>query len=145
MMKLAAVCVVVLALTGSLCDAQNYPSKYPPVPSYPQSPPQPEQQKQAFEPPLTWKYPEEPQPEVKPTVPFELRYPVAAATVAVQCQESYVHVEVKTDMFGIGQIISPADLTLGNCAPVSEDTTAQVLIYQAALQDCGSVLSVRTK
>uniref|UniRef100_A0A3Q3FWH6 Zona pellucida sperm-binding protein 3 n=1 Tax=Kryptolebias marmoratus TaxID=37003 RepID=A0A3Q3FWH6_KRYMA len=143
MMKLAAVCVVVLTLIGSLCDAQSYskPQK-PSYPSTPQKPQDPQQQKQTFEQPLTWKYPEDPQPEPKTDVPFELRYPVPAATVAVECRESTAHVEVKKDMFGIGQFISPADLTLGDCGPIAEDNTAHVLIYEAALQDCGSVLAM---
>lgn len=103
-------------------------------------PQEPQQSKQTFETPLTWTYPEDPQPEPQPEVPFELRHPVPAATVAVECRERDAHVEVKKDMFGIGQFINPADLTLGTCGAVAEDTAAQVLIFETELHDCGSAL-----
>ncbi|NP_001296846.1 zona pellucida sperm-binding protein 3-like precursor [Fundulus heteroclitus] len=139
MMKWTVFCVVALALLGSFCDAQGYAK--PGKPSKPQSPPtQNQQQLQTFEKELTWRYPDDPQPDPKPNVPFELRYPVPAATVAVECRESIAHVEVKKDMFGTGQPINPNDLTLGNCAPVGEDSAAQVLIYEAELHQCGSQL-----
>ncbi|XP_013867699.1 zona pellucida sperm-binding protein 3-like [Austrofundulus limnaeus] len=150
MMKLAAVCIVVLALIGSLCEAQlskrppYSPPQAPQAPQVPSLPPvqSPQQQQQAFEPPLTWKYPAEPPPETQPVVPFELRYPVPAATVAVMCREDIAHVEVKKDFFGIGQLISPADITLGLCAPTGEDINSQVYIFEAELQECGSVLAM---
>ncbi|KAM4554229.1 zona pellucida sperm-binding protein 3-like [Fundulus diaphanus] len=138
-MKWTVFCVVVLALLGSFCDAQGYGK--PGKPSTPQLPPtQNQQQLQTFEKELTWKYPEDPQPDPKPNVPFELRHPVPAATVAVECREAIAHVEVKKDMFGTGQPINPNDLTLGNCAPVAEDPVARVLIYEAELHLCGSQL-----
>ncbi|XP_022057831.2 zona pellucida sperm-binding protein 3-like [Acanthochromis polyacanthus] len=147
-MRCPAVCLVALALLGNFCDAQWAPgtSYKPAKPGYqkPAEPPsktyEPPQQKQTFEKPLTWTYPEDPKPEPIPEVPFELRYPVPAATVAVECRESEAHVEVKKDFFGIGQLINPADLTLGNCGPVAEDNIAKVLIYQSALHDCQSTL-----
>lgn len=157
-MRCSAVCLVALALLGSFCDAQwgeSYnkaaaPSRYqkpaPPVRQEPvkQAPQQPQQTKQTFEKPLTWTYPEDPQPDPQVEVPFELRHPVPAATVAVECRETDAHVEVKKDMFGSGQFINPADLTLGNCGAVAEDTSAQVLIFEAELHDCGSSLAVST-
>lgn len=134
LLKCATVCLVALALLG-LCDAQGgfVPGVWAP---------DHQQQKQIFEKPLTWKYPEDPKPKPKPDVPFQLRYPVSAASVAVECREDIVHVEVKKDFFGVGQLINSADLTLGSCAVVGEDTPAQVLIYQAQLQNCGSTLKV---
>ncbi|XP_039990169.1 zona pellucida sperm-binding protein 3-like [Xiphias gladius] len=154
-MKCTAVCLVVLALFGSLCDAQwkDVPHK-PSIPKYQkpaapvrqepikQVPQEPPQTKQTFERPLTWTYPEDPKPELQPEVPFELRHPVPAATVAVDCREKDAHVEVKKDLFGIGQLINPADLTLGQCGAVAEDTAAQVLIFEAELHDCGSSLAM---
>ncbi|XP_049929882.1 zona pellucida sperm-binding protein 3-like [Epinephelus moara] len=147
-MKCTAVCLVALALLGSLCDAQYKPSppRYqkpaPPTRQEPvkQVPQNPQQTKQTFEKPLTWTYPEDPKVEPAPEVPFELRYPVPAATVAVECRERDAHVEVKKDMFGVGQLINPADLTLGNCGAVAEDAAAQVLIFEAELHDCLSTL-----
>lgn len=156
-MKCTAVCLVALTLLGSFCDAQwgggvykpsqpGYQKPSPPVKQEPskQVPHEPQQSKQTFEKPLEWKYPEDPKPELQPEVPFELRYPVPAATVAVECRERDAHVQVKKDLFGIGQPINPADLTLGTCAAVAEDTAAQVLIYEAELQECGSSLAVST-
>lgn len=144
MMKFTAVCLVVLALLDGFCDAQHNYGKpsYPPTGS--KTPQDPTQQKQLHEKELTWKYPADPQPEAKPVVPFEQRYPVPAATVAVECREDLAHVEAKKDLFGIGQFIDPADLTLGTCPPSAEDPAAQVLIFESPLQNCGSVLTVRT-
>lgn len=120
-------CLVALALLGSLCNAQlGKPSFVP------------QQEKQTFEKPLNWKYPEDPKPDPKPEVSFELRYPVAPSTVAVECRERDARVEVKKDMFGIGQFINPNDLTLGDCRVFAEDNVAQVLIFEAELHECGS-------
>ncbi|XP_044048830.1 zona pellucida sperm-binding protein 3-like [Siniperca chuatsi] len=151
--KFLAVCLLALALLCSFCDAQWRENVYKPsVPRYQkpetpvkpepnkQVPQEPQQSKQTFEKPLTWKYPEVPKPDPQPEVPFELRHPVAAATVAVECRERDAHVEVKKDMFGIGKLINPADLTLGACGVIAED--AQVLIFEAQLQDCGSTLTM---
>lgn len=140
-MKLIAVCVVVLVSFGSFCDAK--PGK--PLP--PKQPLQPSQQLQTFEKELTWKYPDDPQPDPKPNVPFEQKYPatVPAATVAVECREAIAHVEAKKDLFGIGQPINPNDLVLGNCPPTGEDPVAQVLIYEVELHKCGSQLTVRNR
>ncbi|XP_034735827.1 zona pellucida sperm-binding protein 3-like [Etheostoma cragini] len=148
-MKCTAVCLVVLALHVSLCDAQWVPGVQPNIPKWtlpsknPQVPQTPQQTKQTFDKPLNWKYPVPPQPEVLPLVPFEQRSPVPAATVAVQCKEKIARVEVKRDMFGIGQLINPADLFLGNCAPVAQDPVAKVLIFEVALQDCQSTLTMK--
>ncbi|XP_026167224.1 zona pellucida sperm-binding protein 3-like isoform X2 [Mastacembelus armatus] len=146
-MKCSAACLLALTLLGCFRDAQlsrSFPSRFqkslPPLGVVP--PQDTQQSKQQFTKPLTWKYPEDPKPDLDPVVPFELRYPVAAATVAVECREKDAHVEVKKDFFGIGQLISPADLTLGTCAPIAEDTAAQVLIFEAELQDCGSSLTM---
>nr|ASL70077.1 choriogenin L [Paralichthys olivaceus] len=149
-MKCTAVCLVALSLLGGLCDAQwmkpvqkpNYQN--PSVRQEPskQSPQEPQQVKQTFEKPLTWEYPEDPKPELQPEVPFELRYPVPAATVAVECRERDALVEVKKDLFGIGQFINSADLTLGSCNAVGEDNGAQVLIFQSELHGCGSSLAM---
>ena len=155
-MRFTALCLVALAMLGSLCDAQwqephkpsipKYQKPAPPVRQEPikQVPQEPQQTKQTFERPLTWTYPEDPKPESQPEVPFELRHPVPAATVAVECRERDAHVEVKKDLFGIGQLINSADLALGHCGAVAEDTAAQVLIFEAELHDCGSSLAVST-
>ncbi|XP_068460062.1 zona pellucida sperm-binding protein 3-like [Clinocottus analis] len=146
-MKCTAVCLLALAFFGSVCDAQypgykpNKPYQKPSAPPK-QAPYEPQQSKQTFEKPLTWVYPADPVAAVTPDVAFELRYPVAAATVAVECRERIAHVEVKKDMFGIGQLINTADLTLGTCGAVAEDSAAQVLIFESELQDCASTLAM---
>lgn len=134
--KSTTLCLVALALFGLLCDAQIYKPK-PKKPSEPQKPPL-QQIKQKFDKPMTWSYPEDPKPETKPEVSFEMRYPIAASTVAVECRERDARVEVKKDLFGIGQLINPADLTLGDCAVLAEDSVAQVLIFESDLHECSS-------
>lgn len=140
-MKSATLCLLALALFGSLCDAQAIPK---PGRYEPQKPSAPQQAKQTFDKKITWTYPLDPKPEPKPEVPFEMRYPVAASTVAVECRERDARVEVKKDLFGIGQFINPADLTLGNCAVLAEDALAQVLIFEADLHACESTRTVST-
>ncbi|XP_033941909.1 zona pellucida sperm-binding protein 3-like [Pseudochaenichthys georgianus] len=148
-MKSTVVCIVALALLGSLCHAQIAMDGYKPAAPH-QKPatrqePVKQQSKQKFERPLTWVYPEDPKPEPEVEVPFELRLPVAFATVDVECRESIVHVEAKKDFFGNGQFINPADITLGNCAPVAEDNAARVLIFETELHSCHSTLTVTEK
>uniref|UniRef100_W5NAY5 Zona pellucida sperm-binding protein 3 n=1 Tax=Lepisosteus oculatus TaxID=7918 RepID=W5NAY5_LEPOC len=54
-------------------------------------------------------------------------------SVSSQCGESTIVVQVKTDLFGTGQVISPTDLSLGDCA---------LLIFEAELHSCGSALTM---
>lgn len=135
-MKYTTLCLVALALFGCLCDAQK---PHVQKPSQPQKPFLPQQSKQTFEKPITWKYPEDPAVEPKIEVDFQMKYPVAASTVAVECRERDARVEVKRDLFGIGQPINPTDLTLGDCGVLAEDPVAQVLIFESDLHECGSV------
>lgn len=155
-MKWSAVCLVAVAMIGCLCEAQDrwnkpetpprpqnpLPPVFPPKP--PTRPKQPDnpafQSKQKFEVQMSWSFPEDPQPDPKPDVAVDFRQPVPAVTVRAQCREDMVLVEVQRDMFGIGQPIQTADLTLGTCAAAGEDT--QVLTYQSELQGCGSQLQV---
>ncbi|KAF3836838.1 hypothetical protein F7725_004302 [Dissostichus mawsoni] len=121
---------------GWLQAASTIPEASPRQEPVKQQPQTPQQTKQTFERPLTWGYPEDPTPDP------EVEIPVAAATVAVECRESIAHVEAKKDLFGIGQFVNPADITLGNCAAVAEDNAAQVLIFETELQSCLSTLTV---
>lgn len=138
-MKYTTLCLVALALFGCLCDAHKLQKPTIQKPSQPTKPVLPPQIKQTFEKPLTWKYPEDPKPEPKVEVNFEMRHPVAASSVAVECRERDAHIEVKKDLFGIGQPINPADLTLGECGAIAEDPIAQVLIFESELHECGSL------
>lgn len=133
--KCTAVCLVALAVLGSLCDAQSNWQRE-------KTPRDQQQSKQTFGPELKWTYPEDPKESPTPAINFELRHPVPATTVAVQCRERDAHVEVKKDLFGNGQFINPAALTLGNCGAIGEDTAAQVLIFEAELHECGSTSMV---
>nr|AAI52496.1 Zp3a.2 protein [Danio rerio] len=53
---------------------------------------------------------------------------------------SNVIVEVKQDFFGTGHLLEPSSFSLGGCGVLNVDTAAGVLIFQSALQDCGSQL-----
>ncbi|KAJ8396748.1 hypothetical protein AAFF_G00013470 [Aldrovandia affinis] len=44
------------------------------------------------------------------------------------------------DLFGIRPLIQPSDITLGGCWPTGQDGSAQVLVFETGLQDCGSTL-----
>lgn len=151
-MKWTAVCLMALAMLGSYCDAQWHEIYKPTANRYqkpaqqpapaPPPPQEPQQTKQTFETPLTWTFPEDPQSDPQPDVPFEQRFPISAVSVAVECRANHARVEVKKDMFGRGFPINSAALTLGNCLAIGEDSVAQVLVFETALHDCGSRLMV---
>ncbi|XP_076829246.1 zona pellucida sperm-binding protein 3-like [Brachyhypopomus gauderio] len=92
---------------------------------------------------VAWHFPNEPQvPARQPLMQFQMSPPVPAASVAAECGEAGIHVEVKKDLFGTGELINPSEVTLGNCAVSGEDRAAQVLIFQSALQGCNSTTSM---
>lgn len=138
LLKSTTLCFVALALFGCLCDAQLY-KQGSQRPYDQQKPSDPQQSKHTFDKPFTWKYPKDPVEPPKPVIAFEQRYPIAATTVAVECREKDARVEVQKDLFGIGQLINPSDLLLGDCFAVAEDPTAQVLIFESELHQCGSI------
>nr|XP_023690121.1 zona pellucida sperm-binding protein 3-like [Paramormyrops kingsleyae] len=61
-------------------------------------------------------------------------------SVSADCQESSVLVAVHRDLFGIGRLIDPSDVTLGGCASTGQDSSGQVLMFQTELQNCGSTM-----
>nr|XP_055049951.1 zona pellucida sperm-binding protein 3-like [Misgurnus anguillicaudatus] len=87
---------------------------------------------------LTWSFPKLPEEPEQPAIPFQLRQPVPINSVAAQCGENSVYVEVMEDLFGTGHPLMVSGFTLGGCAPVGQDNTAQVIIFESELQDCGS-------
>uniref|UniRef100_A0A667ZCC7 Zona pellucida sperm-binding protein 3 n=1 Tax=Myripristis murdjan TaxID=586833 RepID=A0A667ZCC7_9TELE len=103
----------------------------------------PAQEKQALLQPLAWRFPEPPAEE-EPRLPpqFELRRPVPADSVSVHCGETSVRVEARRDLLGIGQPVSPEDVTLGGCPATGEDTEAQTLVFESELHGCGSRLTM---
>uniref|UniRef100_A0AAY4CCH1 Zona pellucida sperm-binding protein 3 n=1 Tax=Denticeps clupeoides TaxID=299321 RepID=A0AAY4CCH1_9TELE len=50
-----------------------------------------------------------------PPVQFQLREPVSVSSVAATCDENMVHVQVKKDLFGSGELIRASDISLGGC------------------------------
>ncbi|TRY98896.1 hypothetical protein DNTS_026554 [Danionella cerebrum] len=87
---------------------------------------------------LFWKFPVISEEPAQPHINFELVQPESANSVAALCLENGVQVEVKLDFFGTGQLLEPTLFSLGGCAAVDMDAEAGVLIFQSALQDCGS-------
>ncbi|KAK2916326.1 hypothetical protein Q8A67_000700 [Cirrhinus molitorella] len=87
---------------------------------------------------LTWSFPRLPEEPQQPDIPFELRHPVPANSVAAQCGESSIYVEVMEDFFGTGKPLMPTAFSLGGCAPTGEDPSSQVLIFESELHGCGS-------
>uniref|UniRef100_A0AAY4CCI4 Zona pellucida sperm-binding protein 3 n=1 Tax=Denticeps clupeoides TaxID=299321 RepID=A0AAY4CCI4_9TELE len=80
-------------------------------------------------------------PGLEPTSPpvqFQLREPVSVSSVAATCDENMVHVQVKKDLFGSGELIRASDISLGGCGVTGEDSVAQLLYFQSYLQACGS-------
>lgn len=73
---------------------------------------------------------------------FEHQVPKPPRTVAVECRGSSVHIQVHRDLLGNGQLIEPADLTLGECKATGYDNQAQILVFESALQECGSEITV---
>ncbi|XP_049609808.1 zona pellucida sperm-binding protein 3-like isoform X1 [Syngnathus scovelli] len=67
---------------------------------------------------------------------FEQRVPVPADSLAVQCGEGEVIIEVKQNFLGNGQLIRPSDLTLGGCSLLS--VADHMLRFQTELHSCGS-------
>ncbi|KAK7131796.1 hypothetical protein R3I93_018384 [Phoxinus phoxinus] len=94
--------------------------------------------------PLDWRYPIVPEVQSELAVDFQLRQPVTPNNVAVQCGENRVLVEVQQDLFSNGQLIQPTGLSLGECPVAGQDPESRVLIFEYELQDCNSVLMVRT-
>ncbi|XP_073711699.1 zona pellucida sperm-binding protein 3-like [Misgurnus anguillicaudatus] len=92
--------------------------------------------------PLTWQFPHMPEEPQQPAVPFQLQIPSPPDSVAAQCAEHFVHVEVKKDFYGNGHLADPSSFSLGGCAAVGEDPNSHVLIFQYELHTCGSSLTM---
>ncbi|XP_032365590.1 zona pellucida sperm-binding protein 3 [Etheostoma spectabile] len=93
--------------------------------------------------PHSWKFPEDPVDLVKKhPVKFELRQPVTTNRVAVRCWQSKIQVEVSQDLLGLGKLIKPEDLTLGDCSATEVDTLSHVLVFESELHTCGSRLVI---
>uniref|UniRef100_A0A672TCQ3 Zona pellucida sperm-binding protein 3 n=1 Tax=Sinocyclocheilus grahami TaxID=75366 RepID=A0A672TCQ3_SINGR len=91
---------------------------------------------------LTWSFPSLPEESQQPDIPFALRHPVPANSVAAQCGENSIYVAVMEDFFGTGKPLRSSALTLGSCTATGEDPSAQVLIFESELHGCGSIVTV---
>uniref|UniRef100_A0AAY4AVA8 Zona pellucida sperm-binding protein 3 n=1 Tax=Denticeps clupeoides TaxID=299321 RepID=A0AAY4AVA8_9TELE len=89
-------------------------------------------------PPFVPGFPQMPVEPTSPPVQFQLREPVSVSSVAATCDENMVHVQVKKDLFGSGELIQASDISLGGCGVTGEDSVAQLLYFQSYLQACGS-------
>ncbi|XP_068595004.1 zona pellucida sperm-binding protein 3-like [Brachionichthys hirsutus] len=99
------------------------------------------QGKQSVCDPVSWRFPDPP-PEEAPRFPpdLELKVPPAAESVAVICGANSIRVEAKKDLPGIGKLVRPEAVTLGDCPATGEDEEAQVLVFESELHRCGSQL-----
>ncbi|XP_022521901.2 zona pellucida sperm-binding protein 3 isoform X2 [Astyanax mexicanus] len=92
---------------------------------------------------LAWHFPLVPEtPRHKIDENFQLRRPVRANSVAADCGENVVHVEVKKDLFGTGELLNPLLFSLGGCTATGEDSETEVLIFEYDLQSCNSSLTM---
>uniref|UniRef100_A0A670YJ56 Zona pellucida sperm-binding protein 3 n=1 Tax=Pseudonaja textilis TaxID=8673 RepID=A0A670YJ56_PSETE len=64
--------------------------------------------------------------------------------VLAQCEEAYVMVTVKRDLFGTGRLVQVEDLSLGpaGCQPTIHNAPENTVIFYAGLHECGSVLQM---
>ncbi|XP_042329858.1 zona pellucida sperm-binding protein 3-like [Sceloporus undulatus] len=67
-----------------------------------------------------------------------------AHAVTVKCEPHQVVVTVHQDLFGVGRLVAPADLTLGvtPCLPVSFDPMTNLVVFEAGLHQCGSTVQM---
>ncbi len=94
--------------------------------------------------PLDWRFPIVPELQSEVAVDFQLRQLVTPSSVAIQCGENWIHVEVQQDLFSNGQLIQPYGLSLGGCPVVGWVPGSRVLFFEYELGDCNSVLMVGT-
>nr|XP_020655516.1 zona pellucida sperm-binding protein 3-like isoform X1 [Pogona vitticeps] len=77
---------------------------------------------------------------VHPGAPLSRVAPLGSHAVKVRCDPYRVVVTVHRDLFGVGRLVAPTDLTLGltPCLPVSFDAAADEVLFEAGLHQCGS-------
>ncbi|XP_057693036.1 zona pellucida sperm-binding protein 3-like [Corythoichthys intestinalis] len=140
---LCVAAVLALALLTSTWDLKLRPKVQQAAgAAHPLFPPV-KQEKQSLRETLSWRPPHPPAVEDPHFPPqFELKSPEAPNSVRVICMENSIRVEAKRDLLGIGQLIKPADITLGVCPSTGEDTQDQVLIFESELHECGSQLLI---
>ena len=93
---------------------------------------------------LTWRYPDISIDEPA-GVEVVLVVLLPADSIQIQVEEQQVQVAVNMDFFNTGQLINPADMSLGGCAAIGVDPDTNRLLFQSELQACGSVLTVSSR
>ncbi|MGH0156549.1 UNVERIFIED_CONTAM: hypothetical protein FKN15_043873 [Acipenser sinensis] len=65
-------------------------------------------------------------------------------SVTLDCRKDAMVVTVNRDLFGIGYLVSSADLSVGSagCLATSSDSVASTVLFSIQLQDCGSTFQV---
>ncbi|RXM34902.1 Zona pellucida sperm-binding protein 3 [Acipenser ruthenus] len=65
-------------------------------------------------------------------------------SVTLDCRKDAMVVTVNRDLFGIGYLVSSADLSVGSagCSATSSDSVANTVLFSIQLQDCGSTFQV---
>ncbi|MGH0174122.1 UNVERIFIED_CONTAM: hypothetical protein FKN15_066972 [Acipenser sinensis] len=65
-------------------------------------------------------------------------------SVTLDCRKDAMVVTVNRDLFGIGYLVSSADLSVGSagCSATSSDSVANTVLFNIQLQDCGSTFQV---
>ncbi|KAL2102807.1 hypothetical protein ACEWY4_001975 [Coilia grayii] len=74
--------------------------------------------------------------------PVTVNEPVDPQSVSAHCGESLLHLQVKRDFFGTGQLISPLDVSLGGCAPTGFNSFSETLLFETELHTCGSTVEM---
>lgn len=75
----------------------------------------------------------------------QLRVVSLPQPVMVLCQEAQMVITVHRDLFGTGQLIKAADLSLGPgaCQHVAVNAVEHTVTFAAGLHECGTTLQVR--
>ncbi|XP_033026132.1 zona pellucida sperm-binding protein 3-like [Lacerta agilis] len=74
-----------------------------------------------------------------PPSSFSRAAPATPHAVQVSCEPHRLVVAVHRDLFGVGRLVAPADLTLGaaSCPPASFNAGTDVVLFEAGLHQCG--------
>ncbi|MGH0167214.1 UNVERIFIED_CONTAM: hypothetical protein FKN15_052253 [Acipenser sinensis] len=83
--------------------------------------------------------------QAKPTPLFVQRADLSLLnSVTLDCRKNAMVVTVNRDLFGIGYLVSSADLNVGStgCSATSSDSVANTVLFSIQLQDCGSTFQI---
>ncbi|KAG5267725.1 hypothetical protein AALO_G00224940 [Alosa alosa] len=124
----------------------NLPGQFDDGPQHQPKPQPSETEAPSWHSSQTWQRPlvqssQEPQLTDTITLPkdqkTELQQPVIPQSVHAVCGETSLQLTVKMDLLGTGDLIDPADITLGGCSPTVLDESQQELLFETALRECG--------